>query len=220
MNVHFLIDSFGKPSFLCPIISLSILVGCGGEPIACDPIAAEYWGCTITTQGSSTPPPPPLPPVYVWISATTTVGAMGGVNGADTICVNDSSGITFNTAVTTHRAIIGVNNPPPSANPRPIVANRGRPVERPDGTPIIGSWRDFFDNSVTAVNTIGGGTRLFWTGLNANASSASGQCLGWTGLGGGLAGGMVGAENRTNQGRYSERSRLCSVAYSVLCVSF
>ena len=173
-----------------------------------------FTGCSDEDEGTSTPSAPTV--VYAWVSTTTTNGNIGGVAAANTICQTDSSGITFNTAVSTHRAILGDS----TNDPRTLV-NANLPLQKPDGTVLLSNFSDFFDPTIDLSNLIDANSTWYWTGMDIVATNiipSSNHCNNWTTVGT-LEGGW-GVSDEANQWRLDDGQQFCNVSLNLLCISF
>ena len=175
-------------SLIIPLLFLIIISGCGSDD-------------ENNASGPSV--------VYMWRAASQTDGDLGGVSGANNTCETDSLNITFATSVSNHRAVVATASNDPEA-----YFSNNPAVKRPDGTDIISTYSDFFDNMATASNsTIGIG--WYWTGLNATITN----CSDWTSNASG-DNGTLGDGSATNATRTLRATDSCDSNHLLLCVSY
>lgn len=179
------------------------LVGCGDGDKSSD-------GGDITT-------------VYIW-AADARPGVSDGnlfagdPAAADLFCTVAATGQNFATPVNTHRAMVSF----PNRDPRTFFSTSPA-AERPDGTPIVADYADFFDSSVTLINSVGTSSNtIVWTGLDSSGGYAGdpNTCRGWTSDSGSDFGrpGHV-AFTTIIRFRVSYRNS-CDTSLGIYCVSF
>lgn len=112
--------------------------------------------------------------IYMWVSTRPTDGNIGGVAGANTICVNEGNSASFNTSVEGHVALISSD----TINPSGFFAN-DPPVQRPGGTVIVNSYSDFFNGSQNALDRTTNNSNHYWTGLNNAGALSTDNCNEW-----------------------------------------
>ena len=112
--------------------------------------------------------------VYLWVSADSTNGNIGGLDGANTICQTNASNASLPEDVSQHLAVLATS----SSHPKDMFDSDSL-VKRPDQTSIIDSWNGFFDPNVTLEAAVSTTSGTVWTGLASTGGLAS-TCSDWT----------------------------------------
>ena len=154
---------------------------------------------------------------YLWLTENTYYGNMEGLSGADRKCQGTDIPSELPKGLT-HRAVLSTFSNDPASMLGEKYAKI--PVYRPDGTTkITDDWESFFDDSVTATNSITGESVQYWTGAGAEIE-AEGSCRRWT-YSQSNQSTKVGAADATNNDRWSlATSATCDLQKHILCVSY
>ena len=115
--------------------------------------------------------------VYLWVSADSTNGNIGGLDGANTICQANASNTSLPKDVSQHFAVLATS----SSHPKDMF-DSNPPVKKPDQTSLVDSWKDFFDPNVTLGAPVASLDTGIWTGLGADEAGEdlSYNCSDWT----------------------------------------
>ena len=152
--------------------------------------------------------------VYLWVSADTTNGNIGGLDGANTICQTNASNASLPEDVSQHLAVLATS----SSHPKDMFDSDPL-VKRPDQTSIIGSWEDFFDPNEALEAPVSTSVFYVWLGLTGRAGEQlSYNCSDWTSALSGNEGGV--ANTSSNERFYSAEESCHNESYSLYCVSF
>ena len=152
--------------------------------------------------------------VYMWIGKSYN-GDLGGISGADSKCEERSSGETFATEVDTHRVVLSSS----TQDVRNFFSNNP-PLQRPDGTPIMAGYTDFFNPSQEAQNPIRAQSTNQWTGISNTGAPSSLNCNDWT-SGSSAEHGSIGGDDVKNSLRFHIPALVrCSETSTLLCISY
>lgn len=156
----------------------------------------------------------------VFVTSTTQTGALGGLDGADTICQNlaEGAGLTG-----TYRAWLSYDGESPATrflqSPDPYVLI--------DGTRIADNWDDLTDESIQAKINLtekGGIKEKFWSWTNTAADGTAAEspgngtdCEGWT-IGDSSAFGTWGSSDFQDRNwSYGGPGQICDTSYGLYC---
>jgi hypothetical protein len=164
---------------------------------------AEY---AVTIQGAV------RDSIWLFRSAQTHNGNLGGRVGADAICATDYAASYDALGCSTVHAFLGV-----SATDRidSIGAPAGHDVRTAADVQIETSWSRLWDGDAIATS-LSFGVDAWWTGSSWNGSIVQ-TCGGWTN-GGATDGGTIGERNSVTTRWVSAGGFACNFAWSVLCV--
>ena len=128
------------------------------------------------SSGNSPLPSPSV--VYLWLPSKSFSGNLGGIAGANATCQTAAAaadGPTFETEVSTHRALLSSS----TQDARNLFANNP-PVKRPNGTDIIDNYADYFNPGETLEAVIENSTIVVWTGTSSDGTPSDENCNDWT----------------------------------------
>ena len=157
----------------------------------------------------------PFSEVYIWV-APASDGNLGGIAGADAMCVANAAGAGFIGGTYTHRAILSDG----TQDVRNIIPAASGPVRRPDTTLMINTWGGYFDGVQTLANSVSTISATVWTGLLQNGSPSGNDCNNWTSANN-ADDATAGSTNFVSNGRlFNSTSPACDGSFSFLCVSY
>ena len=212
---------FSRPKIFCFLfLFLFSLSGCGDKiSITCNTINESLFGCTPTTPAP--PAAPLLAQIFMWVTANLYDGDLGGVAGADTICTTEAAGagLPLPAGSYTHRALISDS----TQDIRTIINGASGPIERPNNTPIINTWTNYFDNTVTSTNAVIGVARTMntfvWGGMDTTGTPSTLHCNNWTSdLNTDM--GNIADANWDAVARLEDGDDDCNIPQNILCISY
>jgi hypothetical protein len=153
-------------------------------------------------------------PKRMFLTAVTDNGNLGGIAGADAMCMNDSNkpaGGRWKAMMgSTDRSAVPLNN---------WVLKPNTQYTRTDGT-IIGTTNNDSVFIIPVDGSITDDYQAYWTGLNSDWTNATNNCSGWT-----IANvdaipiGQYGESNETNDHMLYAGGSFCgNVTFPILCV--
>ena len=169
---------------------------------------------------------------YIFVSAATSNGSLGGISGADAICNSDAE--RPDTTVTYKAMLVDTAGARVACTTANCSGGNAEHVDwilapnteyrRVDGTTIIGTTNSLALFSYPLTNGLDtDATLIYWTGFNNAAadfttSDTSNTCTSWTsGAGGGALNGKRGNGN-SNYGAFGSGQDWCNVTYHLACV--
>jgi hypothetical protein len=166
-------------------------------------------------------PPVPTPPaaIYIYSAGQQPNGNLGGRTGADAICAAANP-----TAGTTVHAFLSVDSSDQITDLVPPAYQTGISVVDGGGANIISTdWASLWDGSIdmtlSAASVLGVGLE-WWNGSNADGTSNSNNCSGWT-SGSSITIGQMGNSNFANASWITWGSLICSSGSNyLLCVAY
>lgn len=160
------------------------------------------------------------PGIRLWLSASTTDGAVGGRAGGDAFCDADANKPMVSGSIT--RAFLSFDA---SDEIRDMPANYAIPVNDPvfranGGTRIADSFGALLNADMTPlINTVGGATTTY-TGSGADGSLVGAfACINWTSDNAANSG-LAGDSNRVNQFFLTGSATTCDMARPLYCITF
>ncbi len=175
--------------------------------------------------GDKTPavvlPTPPPDNIYLWTTSGTHTGALGGIDGANSVCEGDADKIAAFPTDFTHQAVLAVADP--AFHPDSIIPNADtREVQRPDGTPIAATYQAFAGSAAEVTRGVTPTTteQIYWTGLldGRGIYLIGAHCNNWRSASGTVRG-DIGHSQDAVFSRLGTVLSSCDNLHHLLCVS-
>jgi len=154
-------------------------------------------------------------PKRVFVTSTTTAGAMGGVSGGDAICQTRANAAALGGSYLAWLADTA------TASPASRFTKSVMPYVLVNGTKVADNYTDLtdgtLDNAINVTELNGSYTGSVWTSVTSSgAFSSSVQCNGWTSNASAVTG-LNGTANAVDQTWTAAGGTFCNSTFALYC---